>query len=163
VREALFSILISKLGNLANLRVLDLFAGTGALGIEALSRGAAHAVFIDTQRSSIRLIEKNLALTGFTAEGTAIAMDARQALVTLTRQGDRFDIVFCDPPYRDIALRDQVLEVLGASGLLTQHAVVVLEGAASNRTPDSFGQLTAIDRRTYGDTSVKLFTLLSGE
>lgn len=163
VREALFSILISRLGNLAECRILDVFAGTGALGIEALSRGAASAVFIDSQRSSILLVEKNLALTGLASQGRTMFMDARQALATLARQGKQFDIVFCDPPYRDIALRDQVLESLGSSGLLTQHAVVVLEGAAGNKLPDMVGRLTTIDSRAYGDTSVTLLTLSSGE
>ncbi len=163
VREALFSILISRLGNLAGCRVLDLFAGTGAMGIEALSRGATSAVFVDAQRSSVRLVEKNLELTGFAAQGKSVVMDARQALASLARQGERFHIVFCDPPYRDLELRDQVLELLGTGDLLTGHAVVVLEGASRIPVPDIVGLLRTIDSRTYGDTSVTLLTQSAGE
>lgn len=163
VREALFSILISRLGNLAQFRVLDLFAGTGAMGIEALSRGAESAVFVDTQRSSIGLVERNLELTGLSAKGRTVLMDARQALSTLARQGARFDVVFCDPPYRDLELRDQVLDLLGAGGLLAEHAIVVLEGAGRNQVPDTVGLLHKADSRTYGDTLVTLLTISSGE
>lgn len=163
VREALFSILTSRLDNLADSRVLDLFAGTGALGIEALSRGAADAVFVDSRRSSVRLVEKNLELTGFADKSRTLAMDARQALALLARQGARFDLIFCDPPYSDHELRDQVLEQLGSGDLLTAHAVVVLEGATRDRVPETVGLLRRDDSRIYGDTAITFFTKSPGE
>lgn len=163
VREALFSILTSRRANLAGCRVLDLFAGTGALGIEALSRGAAAAVFVDSRHSSLLLVEKNLALTGLTANGRTVAMDARQALALLARQGTRFDLVFCDPPYRDLELRDQVLVSLGSGELLTADAIVIMEGSARDLVPETVGLLHRDDSRIYGDTAITFFTLSTGE
>ena len=163
VREALFSILTSRRENLAGCRVLDLFAGTGALGIEALSRGASQAVFVDSRQSSLRLVEKNLALTGLSAAGRTVAMDARQALALLVRQGARFDLVFCDPPYRDLVVRDQVLAMLGSGELLATDAIVVIEGAARDLAPEAVGLLHRDDSRTYGDTAITFFTLSTGE
>lgn len=163
VREALFSILTSRRENLVGCRVLDLFAGTGALGIEALSRGASSAVFVDSRHSSLRLVEKNLALTGLAANSRTMAMDARQALALLARQGARFDLVFCDPPYRDLELRDQVLASLGSGELLTADAIVIMEGATRDLVPQTVSLLHRDDSRIYGDTAITFFTLSIGE
>src|SRR5919197_3165999 len=95
VREALFSML----GTLDDLAVLDLYAGSGALGIEALSRGAAHATFVDSDAAAIRAIRENVERTR--AEGARpVRSDALAFLRSAARHGERWDLVFCDPPYR---------------------------------------------------------------
>jgi len=97
VREALFNALGSQL-DLRGARVLDLFAGTGALGIEALSRGAAHAVFVDHDAAARRLVAENLRSTGFSDRATVRAGDGTSAV--LVAGLGAFDVAFCDPPYR---------------------------------------------------------------
>ena len=141
VREALFSIL----GPLDGVRVLDLFAGTGALGIEALSRGAAGCVFVDVDT---RPVEANLEALGIVAEvrrGTALSA---------LKAGDQYDLVLLDPPYRDAArlgpqLTEALPPVLGAS------ARVVSE--SDRRHPLDLG-LPLLDERRYGDTLIRIHT-----
>jgi len=141
VREALFSIL----GPLDGVRVLDLFAGTGALGIEALSRGAAACVFVDVDT---RPVEANLDALGIGAEvrrGTALSA---------LKAGDQYDLVLLDPPYRDAArlgpqLTEALPPVLGAS------ARVVSE--SDRRHPLDLG-LPLLDERRYGDTLIRIHT-----
>ncbi len=147
VRESLFNMLIGgRFGDpVTGARVLDLFAGTGALGVEALSRGAAEAVFVENGRAGGRLIRANLALTG--AEGRLLARDA-------TRLGPStegaFDLVFLDPPYGR-GLGEAALAAAGAGGWLAPGALVVWEEAAPQVPPDGFVLLEA---RRYGDTHV---------
>jgi 16S rRNA (guanine966-N2)-methyltransferase len=141
VREALFSIL----GPLDGVRVLDLFAGTGALGIEALSRGAVACVFVDVDT---RPVEANLEALGIGAEvrrGTALSA---------LKAGDQYDLVLLDPPYRDAArlgpqLTEALPPVLGAS------ARVVSE--SDRRHPLDLG-LPLLDERRYGDTLIRIHT-----
>src|SRR5690349_5632379 len=98
VKEALFNILVSRLGELEGMRVLDIFAGTGNLGIEALSRGAAYAVFIDSHRDSAELIRKNLEITRFSERAKLVLQDALAALKSLARSEAPFHLVFLDAP-----------------------------------------------------------------
>jgi 16S rRNA (guanine966-N2)-methyltransferase len=92
-REALFSMLASRIGSFEGLRVADLFAGSGALGLEALSRGAAHCVFVETDRSAIEILRRNLAALG--GQGEILALAAEHARVP-----GRLDLAFLDPPYK---------------------------------------------------------------
>jgi len=141
VREALFSIL----GPLDGVRVLDLFAGTGALGIEALSRGAAACVFVDVDT---RPVEANLDALGIGAEvrrGTALSA---------LKAGDQYDLVLLDPPYRDAArLGPQLTEALPP--VLEASARVVSE--SDRRHPLDVG-LPLLDERRYGDTLIRIHT-----
>ena len=156
VKEALFSIIISREGSLAGKRVLDLCAGTGGLGIEALSRGAAEAVFVDNHRESAELIARNIDLAGFTGKGRVLFREALNALRELEQRGESFDLVFLDPPYR-VALAAEILEGLAVSRLLTADALVVAEFASGEELAATFGVLQECDRRRYGDTSIALF------
>ena len=157
VREALFSIIYSREGSLAGKRVLDLFAGVGSLGIEALSRGASLAVFVDSHRESVEIISRNIELTGFVGKGRVLTRDAVAALRELEQQGERFDLVFLDPPYR-MGLTVKILEALAGSRLLTDDALVVAEFASGEELAEPFGQLRECDRRRYGDTTIALYT-----
>ncbi|HYP48820.1 MAG TPA: 16S rRNA (guanine(966)-N(2))-methyltransferase RsmD, partial [Thermoleophilaceae bacterium] len=143
VREALFSVL----GDIGGLRVLDLFAGSGALGIEALSRGASGATFVESDARALAVIRRNLELVG--AEGT---LERRDALRYLARAEGAFDLVFCDPPY-DLALRlgGPLSERLPA--VTSMHARIVTE--SHKRTPLEL-TLPLLDERTYGDTRIAI-------
>jgi 16S rRNA (guanine966-N2)-methyltransferase len=97
VREAIFNALASR-GGVEGARVLDLFAGSGALGVEALSRGAAHATFVDRDHQARRAIARNLAACGFEDRATVVPVPVERWLGALAA-GDRYDLAFCDPPY----------------------------------------------------------------
>ncbi len=156
VKEALFNILVSLLGSLSGIRVLDLFAGTGNLGIETLSRGAAEAVFVDNHRESAALVTRNLNALGFIERSRVIVKDVLVALSFLENAGESFRLVFLDPPYRQ-GMGIQVLNRLASSPLLDESSVVVVEFAAGEAVPLEFGTLREFDRRTYGDTSLAFF------
>ncbi len=143
VREALFSIL----GPLDGLDVLDLFAGTGALGIEALSRGAASCVFVDLDTRAVR---SNLDALGIEAE-------VRQCrALTALRASDHYDLVFLDPPYGDAAALGQEL-AQALAPVLAPSARVVSE--SDRRHPLELGSaLALVDERRYGDTLIRIHT-----
>jgi len=158
VKEALFSILVSRLGEFEEMRVLDLFAGTGNLGIEALSRGAGFALFVDSHRDSVQLIQKNLELTGMSARAKVVSQEAPAALSWLARSEPPFHLIFLDPPYHE-GLAVRVLELLGASPLVDAGTTVVAEFAAQEDIPRSFGRLQESERRIYGDTALSFLTI----
>lgn len=154
VREAVFNILPRSL---AGVRVLDLFAGTGAMGIEALSRGALEAVFVDADKSSADLVAKNLEACGLAARARVIRKDVPGALKAVSGP---FGLVILDPPY-GTGLLEEALKDLDASGLVAPGATVVAESAT--RTPldvDGLGLecLALESARKYGDTTVYFFT-----
>jgi 16S rRNA (guanine966-N2)-methyltransferase len=140
VREALFSIL----GNVAGARVLDLFAGTGALGIEAISRGAADATFVDSDPTPAA---RNLG-----AIGLAVPVHKRDALRWLADDDTTYDLVFVDPPYSSVpALGERLTELLPA--VLSQNARIVTE--SDKRTPLDLGFPLEFER-DYGDTRIRI-------
>jgi 16S rRNA (guanine966-N2)-methyltransferase len=158
VKEAVFSIISAFSGTFPAFAVLDIFAGTGNLGIEALSRGAESAVFVDNHRDSVALIKKNLQLTGFMDRSTVIFRDAVAALKTMEDAGNSFGLVFIDPPYyKD--LQQKVLEFLSTSKLLVDDSIVVVEHSSKETIGKIFGSLQEFDERAYGDTAVAFYTL----
>jgi 16S rRNA (guanine966-N2)-methyltransferase len=147
VREALFSVLGESV---RDARVLDLFAGSGALGIEALSRGAAAAVFVDRSPKAIAAIRANL--DALEIEGDVRLMEARAALRTASARGEAYDLVFLDPPYRRAAgLGRDLSEALPA--VLAAGARVVTE--SDRRDPLSL-ELALAGERRYGDTVIRI-------
>jgi len=145
VREALFSIL----GPIDDLRVLDLFAGSGALGIEALSRGAAQATFVERDRAAADVVRRNLADVGAGERATIVMRDAI-AWLKGTRGNEAFDLVLLDPPYDSAdRLGGPLTEHL--PGVLAPDAVIVSE--SDKRSPLELG-LPRADERTYGDTRI---------
>jgi len=147
VREALFSVLGPSI---EGTRVLDLYAGTGALGIEALSRGASAAVFVDRAPAAIKAIEANLEVLGIEADVRRMA--ARAALVSAADSGEAYDLVFLDPPYRRSAeLGRELSEALPA--VLAPGARVVSE---SDRREPLELSLPMTDERRYGDTVIRI-------
>jgi 16S rRNA (guanine(966)-N(2))-methyltransferase RsmD len=158
VKEALFSILISQWGTLDGKAVLDLFAGSGNLGIEALSRGANHAVFVDNHRTSVTLVATNLRSTGLTGQAEVIQSDVNQALSRFNDAARKFDLVFADPPYGQ-GLTGALLDRLGSILILDEGAIVVIESAAGEEFPAITGSLEQTGRRIYGDTALTFFEL----
>jgi 16S rRNA (guanine(966)-N(2))-methyltransferase RsmD len=147
VREALFSILASRI---LGARVLDLFAGSGALGIEALSRGADSATFVDDAPAAIRAIEANLQAVG--APATVRRSDVLRFLTSARRGAAQYDLVFLDPPYRDAErLAPALSEALPA--VLAPGAVAVAE--SDRRAPLAL-DLPLKDERRYGDTLIRI-------
>ncbi len=151
VRKSLFDIL----GNLEACRVLDLFAGTGSMGLEALSRGAHHVTFVDTQRAALSLLRHNLQVTGFSQQATLIGKSAASAIDELKRRGERFDIIFLDPPY-DQGLVDATLKQLTPHELLEAGGLLLCEHSPRER-PTFLGGLEESDQRKYGQTWVSFF------
>jgi len=151
VRESMFNILASRLGPVFDgLRVLDLFAGTGALGFEALSRGAAHATFVDMGAEARGLIRDHIEAFGVGGNTKLLRRDA----VDLGPTGTfgKFDLVFLDPPYGQ-GLGELALDGLARGGWLTPGATLVFEESAAAEVviPDAF---TLDDRRVYGAAAV---------
>jgi len=156
VKEALYSILAGKMGPLEGCAVLDVFAGTGNLGIEALSRGAGRAVFIDSGREAAAIIAKNLELTGFVDRAGIIARDFRTALTALEAKGELFGLVFIDPPYQK-GLLEICLALLGESPLIDDETVIVAEHSSREEIGTHYGMLHRCDSRVYGDTALAFF------
>jgi len=145
VREAVFSIL----GPLDGATVLDLFAGSGALGIEALSRGAAQATFVERAPAAVRAIRANLAALG--VEADVRARDVRAFLGDARAAGATYDLAFLDPPYRDAAGLGPALEL---APLLAAGGRVVSE--SDRRAPLTLPGLEIVDERRYGDTLIRI-------
>lgn len=146
VKEAVFNILQFEL---EGARVLDLFAGTGQLGIEALSRGAAEAVFVDASSAAVRLVRENLSACGF--EGRVIQGDALSVLRGL----GKFDVVFLDPPY-DSGLLEKALEIAENVDLLAAGGIIVCESRRETALPaPPEGCFTELERR-YGKVKITI-------
>lgn len=148
VRESLFNVIVHR-HDISGARVLDLFAGTGALGLEALSRGAEHVTFVDNGRVAGQLIRKNIDLTESRSQTALIRHDAARLGPC---PGKSCDLVFLDPPYGK-ALGQPALDAADAGGWIAPGALIVWEENATMPAPPSYSLL---DSRKYGDTHVTL-------
>lgn len=155
VRGAIFSMLYSRLGPLEGMKVLDLFAGTGALAIEALSRGAAHAWLVDAGRDAGQVIPINLSACNVENRGTLVRAESAQAL-NLLEKDKPFDLIFLDPPYgRD--LLPNLLRTLATGRFLAPNGVLCAETGKNEILPDTFEPLVRVDERAYGITRIHLY------
>lgn len=135
--------------------VLDLFAGTGGLGIEALSRGAASAVFVDLDPKAVATVRANVAAAK--VEGAEVYRnDAMRALKALAKRGRTFDLVFLDPPYR-MRNAPEYLLFMEEHGMVRDGAAAVIEHDASTAYPEACGRFTLVKRADYGDTAVSVY------
>ena len=155
VRESLFNVLMGgKFGDpVTGAHVLDLFAGTGALGLEALSRGAESCTFVDDGRKSLGLLRQNIKITKQSAAATVIARDATRLPAN---DNDACDLVFLDPPYGK-GLGQKALLAARDGGWLAPEALVVFEENAPQDASDGFDLL---DQRRYGDTYVSFMEFI---
>ncbi|MGG6311277.1 16S rRNA (guanine(966)-N(2))-methyltransferase RsmD [Paenibacillus macerans] len=154
VKEAIFSMIGPYFEGGA---VLDLFAGTGGLGIEALSRGMDKAVFIDKEFKSLETVRANLKTTGFEERAEVYKNDAERALKALSKREAAFELVFLDPPYR-MKHGDALMMQMDELKLLAPQATVVLEYESSYAYPDRFGKFTQLRKAEYGETAVSIYT-----
>ncbi len=155
VKEALFSIIEARLGTLTELRVLDLFAGSGALGLEALSRGAESAVFVDRAIACQRTIHANATSLGVITHSTILRMEFGAALEALSREESCFELILADPPYAEQP--DQVLAVIMQYDLLSEGGLLVFEHGARLQPAPNQGALELLVRKKYGDTRLSIF------
>ncbi len=161
VRQALFAVLEPRL---PGAHVLDLCAGSGAAGIEALSRGAASVLFVDLSRRAAEVIRRNLAGLDLVARSEVHVADAGSSAVSLAASGRVFDLVIADPPYDDLAIRRSILRALGAtpSALAAQGLLVISgrkqkEGAAQGAAREGGSGLRLVRSLTFGETVIELY------
>ena len=149
-REALFSIIGQEIKDAT---VLDLYAGTGALGLEALSRSAKQVVFVDNNPQALKLIEKNIELCGFSDRTLVMKRDLSKGLYFLVKQLPeiRFSVIFIDAPYRK-GLSETMLHEIEKINLLSSEVLVVVEEEALSELPYKVTDLNLVDQRRYGDT-----------
>ena len=156
VREAVFSILLSRFGTLDGRAVLDLFSGTGALSLEALSRGAARATLVDQGVQAARLIPKNIASCAFEQRATFLRGDILNTLPRLSRE-DPFNLIFLDPPYgRDLV--PPTLAAIVRERLLAPGGLIVAETALQDLVPAVIDTLIRLEMRRYGSIAIHLFS-----
>ncbi len=153
VKEAMFSMLAPYLNEAA---VLDLFAGSGALGIEALSRGAKSCAFSDRNKMCCDIIQQNLTHTGLSGKASLLSMEFTGALKLLAEQSGQFDLVLLDPPYNK-GFEQQAMELLAKYGLCAQGALVAVERAASVRLPQTVGPFTLLKEKKYGTVGLSIY------
>jgi 16S rRNA (guanine966-N2)-methyltransferase len=151
VREALFSTIEARLGTLAGKRFLDVYAGSGAVGLEARSRGATHVTLVEQDRSNARLVASNARALGF--DGVRVVTGRAERLGTTPPDGGSFDVVFLDPPY-DVPASDvaRVLLRMRAAGWMADDVLVIVERRSRGSSwewPDGF---EAVQSRRYGET-----------
>ena len=158
VREALFTLLGDEA---AGSTILDLYAGTGALGLEALSRGAEAAVFVDQSRQALELIHGNLTNCFPTARASLQQLnlsqeDSLKRLIKKMPDQLLFDIIFLDPPYEK-KLAEKTLAMVARGALLKDNGLVVAEERASEQLAEQYGTLTLASQRSYGETGIWLY------
>ncbi|MCX5979758.1 MAG: 16S rRNA (guanine(966)-N(2))-methyltransferase RsmD [Chloroflexi bacterium] len=161
VRQALFAVLEPRL---PGAHVLDLCAGSGAAGIEALSRGAESVLFVDLSRRAAEVIRLNLAGLDLVARAEVRVADAGSSAASLVASGRAFDLVIADPPYDDLAVRRSILRALGAtpSALAAQGLLVISgrkqkEGAAQGAAREGGSGLRLVRSLTFGETVIELY------
>lgn len=157
VKESLFNIIASNFGPLEDRKVLDLFSGTGNLGIETLSRGAAGVIFVDENPRSMDVLRKNIDLCGFTGRSEIVIAKVENGIRLLSKKGRRFDLVFLDPPYEK-GLVEKSLKEIVSEGVLEEGAVIVAEHSRREVPLMEYDGLTLADRRKYGDTEISFYS-----
>ena len=153
VREALFDILRSELEGSC---FLDLYAGTGAIGIEAASRGAGRIVFVEAVRFRSDAIEREIKKVKFEARVEIHCDEADTFLAKVSRASEHFDIIFADPPYASEEI-EKILPLIEEYGILDVKGVIVFEHSKKKKMPERFGTLACKRQYRYGDTMLTLY------
>jgi 16S rRNA (guanine(966)-N(2))-methyltransferase RsmD len=154
VKEALFSILSPYI---TGARFLDLYAGTGAIGIEALSRGAQQATFVESHPASLLVLRENLHRCGLTALANIRSCPASLFLRQYDRTDLPYDIVFADPPYHEREAGSDVLSSVASSAIITDESLVILEHFTKLTVPPQVGRLVRLHQYRYGDSTLSVF------
>ena len=154
VRESIFNIIAHRI---ANRHVLDLFSGTGAMGLEALSRGASDCTFIDNSKAAITVLKKNIQICNVQERSRAIHWDIGKSLACLKSSPSRFDLIFMDPPYHSDLIGPAMLH-LHEIRVLDRDALLVIEHAQDEITSEQAHIYQSIDHRRYGKTGISILT-----
>ena len=154
VRSALFNILADLV---VNARFLDLFCGTGSVGLEAISRGAWEATFVDRSPKACRIVRRNLDLLGFLDQGSVLERDYAVGIDHLQRRGKRYDLIFVGPPY-DKGLADSALKLMAEHSILAKDGLIITEVRNKTHLEDRYGPLERFDKRTYGDNVLDFYS-----
>lgn len=141
---------------------LDLYAGTGGLGIEALSRGLDKMIFVDSNRRAIDIIKKNLESLELIEQSEIYKNDAHRALKAIIKREISFDLIFLDPPYAEQQIATQ-LGLIHEFNLLKLHGSVIVETGSNTSLPDQVGHLVLVKFQEYGDTEIRIYTNQGGE
>jgi 16S rRNA (guanine966-N2)-methyltransferase len=164
LRETLFNVLAERV---ADARFVDAFAGTGAVGIEALSRGAREVIFIENHVPAVALIRKNLQALGIQSLGSVLALDTLRGLQRLVANppaaSSLVDIVYLDPPYAAAQDYRRVLAFLGAAPFLAQGSLVIAEHRSSVELPETFGNLSRVRVLRQGDATLSFYRFTSND
>jgi 16S rRNA (guanine(966)-N(2))-methyltransferase RsmD len=158
IKESLFNIINSQI---SGADILDLFAGSGALGIESLSRGARFAAFIDNNKESIAIIKENLAYTKLIEHAEVYFAEFGSVLKKLQTEKKRFDIIFLDPPYGkgfEFKAMDEIMRL----DILKEDGIVVLENEQKDTLPIEISGMIQTDIRRYGRTAVSFYRIREG-
>lgn len=155
VKEAIFNIIQTRLHDSL---VIDIFAGSGSLGIEALSRNANKAYFIDKSRASRKAISDNLEKTNLVDRAEIICLDALMGIEKLGKKGIKAKIIFLDPPYSKGFIR-ATLEKIFSSNILMEDSIVILEHSKKDEVPNKIYNLVKYRTNTYGDVAVSFYQL----
>ncbi len=155
VKEAIFNILGPYIPGCL---FLDLYAGTGNMGIEALSRGSKESVFVENNPAALKVIRDNLALTGFENDAQVIRDSVISALGKFQNAGRKFDIIFLDPPYeKDMSL--PTLQKINDNNLLEEDGMVLVEHHRREKYPERMGHLLLARQNRYGDTMISFYRI----
>lgn len=153
VKGAVFNIIAAYIEEST---VLDMFAGTGSLGIEALSRGAASAVFFDRSPQCCKIIKENLEHTKLTEKASVFNMDFTAGINKMYHDGRKFDIIIMDPPYNKNFIQE-ALNLIAKNDIIVDDGIIIAEHSVLDKLPESCGRLKAIDTRKYGDTMITIY------
>ncbi|HEY0828833.1 MAG TPA: 16S rRNA (guanine(966)-N(2))-methyltransferase RsmD [Bacilli bacterium] len=153
VKEAIFSMIGPYF---QGGHVIDLFAGTGALGIEALSRGMEKGIFIDMERNCMDVIRQNLQITGLSEKAEVYRNEASKAVKALAKRSLKFNLIFLDPPYK-LTYMEELLLQMQSPDLFATDAIIVLEHDATHKYSDPIGQLIKDKYVVYGDTAITIY------
>jgi 16S rRNA (guanine966-N2)-methyltransferase len=159
VKESIFNILRGQIEAGA---VLDLFAGTGNLGIEALSRGAKEVIFVEKGKQALRLIQKNLAQFGMEERSEVLPTDANRAIGILKQRGKTFDLIFMDPPYEQ-GLIENTLMMLNSHPIFHKDSVLIVEHHRRERLSSAIKGWNLIRQRQIGETVISILTPRGGK
>lgn len=142
--------------------VLDLFAGSGSLGIEALSRGASRAVFVDKNRQSINIIKQNLEHTKLENKALTMQQEVDKIYSNLPKELTKFDIIFMDPPYNKNFVQKTLIS-LESNGILKESGLIIAEHAKEDLLPQKVGNLEKVREKQYGITSISFYKYVKKE
>lgn len=154
IKGALFNILQMRI---EDSKFLDLFSGSGSIGIEAVSRGALRTVFVERDSKAIEIIKKNLALCGFSLECEVYQDDVFERIRKLKHTGQIFDIIYLDPPFTVDSIFLSVMQVLSDNDILAKNGIIVIRTKKEKEMPDKIGNLQKYRKKSYGISTLHFY------